>query len=103
MMNQKISTIAVSALFSLGIAQGAGAEMLQKIGKAEGQVNIVAWPGYIERGETDPEFDWVTEFEESHGLQGQRQDREHLGRDGGADERRRLRPGHGLGRRLACA
>ncbi|MBX2879445.1 MAG: ABC transporter substrate-binding protein [Granulosicoccus sp.] len=32
---------------------------------AEGQVNIVAWPGYIERGETDPKFDWVTGFEKA--------------------------------------
>lgn len=31
----------------------------------EGQVNIVAWPGYIERGETDPNFDWVTGFEKA--------------------------------------
>ena len=35
-------------------------------------------------------------------LQGQRQDRRHLGRDGGADERGRLRPRHRLGRRLAA-
>ncbi len=33
------------------------------IGPSEGQVNIVAWPGYIERGETDKAFDWVTKFE----------------------------------------
>ena len=32
-------------------------------------------------------------------LQGQRQDRRHLRRDGGADERGRLRPRHRLGRR----
>ena len=38
-----------------------------EIGAAEGQVNIVAWPGYIERGETVKEFDWVTKFEESSG------------------------------------
>lgn len=31
---------------------------------AEGQVNIVAWPGYIEDGSTDPAYDWVTPFEE---------------------------------------
>ena len=31
---------------------------------AEGQVNIVAWPGYIESGETAPEYDWVTPFTE---------------------------------------
>jgi putative spermidine/putrescine transport system substrate-binding protein len=30
---------------------------------AEGQVNIVAWPGYIEDGSTAPESDWVTPFE----------------------------------------
>ncbi|WP_415184037.1 ABC transporter substrate-binding protein [Phaeovulum sp.] len=37
------------------------------LGEPEGQVNIVAWPGYIERGETDPAYDWVTKFEESTG------------------------------------
>jgi putative spermidine/putrescine transport system substrate-binding protein len=38
-----------------------------EIGAPEGQVNIVAWPGYIERGETDKAFDWVTKFEASSG------------------------------------
>jgi len=33
----------------------------------EGQVNIVAWPGYIERGETDKAYDWVTQFEKDTG------------------------------------
>jgi putative spermidine/putrescine transport system substrate-binding protein len=33
----------------------------------EGQVNIVAWPGYIERGETDKNYDWVTQFEKESG------------------------------------
>jgi len=37
------------------------------LGEGEGQVDIVAWPGYIERGETDKAFDWVTKFEESTG------------------------------------
>ena len=40
-------------------------DMLQSIGAAEGEVNIVAWPGFIERGDTDPNFDWVTKFEEA--------------------------------------
>ena len=26
----------------------------------EGQVDIVAWPGYLERGDTDAKYDWVT-------------------------------------------
>jgi putative spermidine/putrescine transport system substrate-binding protein len=33
----------------------------------EGQVSIVAWPGYIERGETDKAYDWVTGFEKETG------------------------------------
>jgi putative spermidine/putrescine transport system substrate-binding protein len=33
----------------------------------EGQVDIVAWPGYIERGETDAAYDWVTGFEAKTG------------------------------------
>lgn len=36
---------------------------LQQIGDGEGQVDIIAWAGYIERGETDPNYDWVTDFE----------------------------------------
>ncbi len=66
-MKHKIITGVVSALLALGTTQALAAEMLTKIGKAEGQVNIVAWPGYIERGETDPNFDWVTKFEKNSG------------------------------------
>ena len=48
-------------------AQPLAAEMLTAVGAGEGQVNIVAWPGYIERGETVADFDWVTKFEEATG------------------------------------
>ena len=34
--------------------------------EGEGEVDIVAWPGYIERGDTDPNYDWVTEFEKKY-------------------------------------
>jgi putative spermidine/putrescine transport system substrate-binding protein len=47
--------------------QALAAEMLKELGKGEGQVNIVAWPGYIERGETDKAYDWVSDFEKSSG------------------------------------
>jgi len=40
---------------------------LQSIGAGEGAVSIVAWPGYIERGETDKAYDWVTGFEKDTG------------------------------------
>jgi putative spermidine/putrescine transport system substrate-binding protein len=54
-----VSMIAIAALSGLASA----AEMKKEIGPGEGQVNIVAWPGYIERGETDKNYDWVTDFE----------------------------------------
>ena len=38
-------------------------EPLTQLGAGEGVVDIVAWPGYIERGQTDPSYDWVTDFE----------------------------------------
>ncbi len=40
---------------------------IKEIGAGEGQLNIVAWAGYVERGETDKKFDWVTKFEEKTG------------------------------------
>jgi len=39
-----------------------GGKMLTKLGEGEGQVDIIAWAGYIESGQTDPAYDWVTEF-----------------------------------------
>ena len=33
----------------------------------EGQLDIVAWPGYIERGESDKSYDWVSRFEADTG------------------------------------
>ncbi len=44
-----------------------GGASASEIGAGEGAVSIVAWAGYIERGETDAAFDWVTAFEESTG------------------------------------
>jgi putative spermidine/putrescine transport system substrate-binding protein len=40
---------------------------LAAIGASEGAVSIVAWAGYIERGETDKAYDWVTRFETDTG------------------------------------
>jgi putative spermidine/putrescine transport system substrate-binding protein len=60
--------LGLAAAFALGtsaLAQTKGP--LQKLGKSEGRVDIVAWPGYIERGQTDKNFDWVTDFEAKTG------------------------------------
>lgn len=37
------------------------------IGEGEGELNLVIWAGYAERGDTDPSFNWVTPFEEETG------------------------------------
>ena len=42
-------------------------EMMQELGAGEGQVNVVAWAGYVENGSTDPHVDWVTGFEKETG------------------------------------
>jgi len=46
-----------------GVAALAVPALAKELGKGEGEVDIVAWPGYIERGETDKNYDWVTDFE----------------------------------------
>jgi putative spermidine/putrescine transport system substrate-binding protein len=57
-----VSLVAIAALSGTALA-----DMMKEVGPGEGQVNIVAWPGYIERGETDKNYDWVTEFEKKTG------------------------------------
>ena len=43
------------------------AQPMTAIGPGEGEVDIVAWAGYIERGDTDQAYDWVTGFEKETG------------------------------------
>jgi putative spermidine/putrescine transport system substrate-binding protein len=69
----------VRATLSLGVAAGillAGCAPaaaptsggpLQSVGAGEGEVDIIAWAGYIERGANDPNYDWVTPFESQTG------------------------------------
>src|SRR6188472_4683584 len=65
MMNSFLKTctaLTVALTFS-----GQAVAQVKELGKGEGEVSIVAWPGYIERGETDPGYDWVTGFEAATG------------------------------------
>ena len=50
-------------LFSFSI----NAAPLQSLGEGEGELNVVAWAGYLERGETMEAFDWVTGYENNTG------------------------------------
>ncbi len=58
-----IASIAVTTFACAPLEQGAPAEG----GAGEGAVSIIAWAGYIERGETDAGYDWVTGFEKETG------------------------------------
>ncbi|MDX2482155.1 MAG: ABC transporter substrate-binding protein [Pseudodonghicola sp.] len=60
--NGCVSGLALVAATALPLS---AADMLSELGAGEGTVSIVAWPGYIERGETEADFDWVTKFEEA--------------------------------------
>jgi putative spermidine/putrescine transport system substrate-binding protein len=57
------SALAILSMLGATVAQA----QMTEIGPGEGQLSIIAWAGYIERGETDPAFDWVTAFEEKTG------------------------------------
>jgi putative spermidine/putrescine transport system substrate-binding protein len=43
--------------------------MASELGDFEGQVSLLAWPGYVEDGSTDPAVDWVTPFEKETGCE----------------------------------
>lgn len=60
-----VLVLASLVLSACGGGASSGPKMITEIGAGEGEVSIVAWPFYIERGETDPAYDWVTEFEKN--------------------------------------
>ena len=41
--------------------------MAEELGDFEGELSVLAWPGYAEDGSTDESVDWVTPFEEETG------------------------------------
>jgi putative spermidine/putrescine transport system substrate-binding protein len=68
-----VLTLALAALTAAGCGDddsgdgGSGAEAQKTLGKGEGQVNLIAWAGYVEDGSTDPKVDWVSDFEKQTG------------------------------------
>jgi putative spermidine/putrescine transport system substrate-binding protein len=66
-MSAAFRIAAAGAAVALLASQTAAVAEMTKVGDGEGEVSIVAWPGYIERGETDKAYDWVTSFEKESG------------------------------------
>jgi putative spermidine/putrescine transport system substrate-binding protein len=63
--------IAALALAAAGCSgdgeRGRVTAMLRELGAGEGRLELVAWAGYVEDGSTDPNVDWVTDFERETG------------------------------------
>ena len=84
MMNARVAAVALTAV-ALAFAVGCGGDdessdsggvkapegpkALSKLGAGEGEVNLIAWAGYVEDGSTDPKVDWVSDFEKETGCQ----------------------------------
>ena len=67
-----IGSIALLTLTACGTTSGepaATGDAVTELGETEGQVSILAWPGYVEDGSNDPAVDWVTPFEEETGCE----------------------------------
>lgn len=65
-MSKKFARSSLCAL-GMTIMTAQAAEPPKAIGDGEGRLDIIAWPGYIERGQTDKNYDWVTQFEKETG------------------------------------
>jgi putative spermidine/putrescine transport system substrate-binding protein len=76
----RLAWIIVVSLLAFVFAYGCGSDddddssdaaddMLTELGEGEGEVNLVAWAGYVEDGSTDPAVDWVSDFEKETGCE----------------------------------
>ena len=65
-----LGLVALLAIAGCGSSDDSGSkssEEVTSIGDGEGELNLVAWTGYVEDGSTDPNVDWVTPFEKQTG------------------------------------
>ncbi|WP_136707667.1 ABC transporter substrate-binding protein [Agromyces sp. H66] len=66
-----LAIASIAVLTACGTQSGGtgGGEAAEELGEMEGQVSILAWPGYVEDGSNDPAVDWVSSFEEETGCE----------------------------------
>jgi putative spermidine/putrescine transport system substrate-binding protein len=71
MKHRRFLGLLASSALLIAACSGGGAsptpELPTEVGEGEGELNLIIWPGYAERGEVDPNFDWVTPFETETG------------------------------------
>ena len=65
---RSMSLLAAGALLVAACSPGTGASpapsTITAVGDGEGQVKVLAWPGYVEDGTTSPDVDWISSFAE---------------------------------------
>ena len=68
MMNRRLLALAgITALVMAACSSSGGSAAPSpqaSLGDGEGELNLVIWAGYAERGDVDPAYDWFTPFEE---------------------------------------
>jgi putative spermidine/putrescine transport system substrate-binding protein len=71
MKNRRLLALAgITALVMAACSSSSGSAAPSpqaSLGDGEGELNLVIWAGYAERGDVDPAYDWVTPFEEETG------------------------------------
>ena len=72
-LRRSMSLLAGAAVLIAACSPGTGASpapsTISAVGDGEGQVKVLAWPGYVEDGTTSSDVDWVSSFEEETGCQ----------------------------------
>jgi putative spermidine/putrescine transport system substrate-binding protein len=70
-MRRTMSLAAVAAVLAAACSGGSSAttapSLPASVGAGEGALSVLAWPGYVENGSTDPGVDWTTSFEDATG------------------------------------
>ena len=74
MRNWRLAAVAGATTLLLGACSGASTgtaapSLITELGEHEDSLKVLAWPGYVEDGTTDPAVDWVSSFEEETGCQ----------------------------------
>lgn len=73
MRTRKLLALGASAAIVMGACSSTGGatpapSLPTELGSTQGQtINVLAWPGYVEDGTTDPAVDWVSGFEQETG------------------------------------
>ena len=95
-LGASVALVVAGLVPAVAAAQDVPEGALTELGAGEGEVNVVAWPGYVEDGSTEPGRRLGERLRGGDRLPGQRHARRHVRRDVHADADRQLRRGLGV-------